>query len=137
MKTVILLFLLAAFGAACSFGQSAPSDPLNKPDAYPVRLPKPDKSRLRDLKGVVKDDNDQPLSGSVVALKDLSTGKVVEFLTQQSGSYLFYDLNMDNNYELTVSHDGYPEKAIRKLTKYDTRKPAVLNFQLSRKKKDS
>ena len=126
--------LLVSFvGAGCLFAQ-AQQDPGNKPNVFFGKTPPVDKSRLRDLKGVVKDDAGAALEGAIIALKDLKTGKVVEFITKQDGAYLFYDLNMDIDYELTARHEGFAAPVKKKLTKYDSRKPAVLNFELERKK---
>src|ERR1019366_7465852 len=112
----VVLLLMGAAGSI--YGQAAPSDPENRPNVYPVKEPKPDKSRLRDLKGVVKDEADNPIEGAIVSLKDLRTAKVVSFRTKPDGSYLFYDLNMDQNYEVTAKADDSSEPTLKKLTKY-------------------
>jgi hypothetical protein len=127
----ILIFLMA--GPGLVWAQSTP-DPNNKPNVFFGSTPKVDKSRLRDLKGLVKDDAEKPVEGAIVLLKDLKTGKVVEFVTKPDGAFLFYDLNMDLDYELTAKGDGFTAPVKKKLSKYDSRKPAVLNFELERKK---
>jgi len=130
------LLVIAAFGMAgtgLGWTQSTP-DPNNKPNVFFGSTPKVDKSRLRDLKGLVKDDAEKPVGGAIVLLKDLKTGKVIEFVTKPDGAYLFYDLNMDLDYELTAKGDGFTAPVKKKLSKYDSRKPAVLNFELERKK---
>ena len=127
----IFIFLTAVMGLAWAQAQQNPND---KPNVFFGSTPKVDKSRLRDLKGLVKDDTDKPVEGAIVKLKDLRSGKVVEFITKQDGTYLFYDLNMDQDYELTASREGLTAGVKKKLSKYDSRKPAVLNFELERKK---
>ena len=134
----LIFFLSAALAfAALAFGQAAPTPPPNdKPttqNVYMGKLPKVDKSKLRDLKGVVKDDSGNPVDGAIVSLKDLKTGKVQSFRTKQDGAYLFYDLNIDLDYELTAKCDT-AAPVTKKLTKYDTRKQPTLNFQLEKKK---
>src|SRR5712692_622157 len=130
LPRVPLLFMaLASFAFPQS--QQTPSD---KPNVFFGKEPKVDKSRLRDLKGVVKDDANQPVESAIVQLKDLKTGKVVEFVTKKDGAYLFYDTNMDIDYQLTATRDGFSAPVKKKVTKYDSRKPAVLNFELERKK---
>ena|ERR1700732_37324 len=126
----ILIFSIAATSLA--WAQSTP-EPGDKPNVFFGKTPKVDKSRLRDLKGLVKDNADKPVERAIILLKDLKTGKVVEFITKPDGAYLFYDLNMDQDYELTARGDGFTS-VVKKLSKYDSRKPAVLNFELERKK---
>lgn len=124
--------LVIAIGTGLAWAQSTP-EPGDKPNVFFGKTTKVDKSRLRDLKGLVKDDADKPVEGVIVLLKDLKTGKVVEFVTKPDGAYLFYDLNMDLDYELTAKGDGFTA-VVKKLSKYDSRKPAMLNFELERKK---
>src|SRR5215469_13915443 len=92
---------LAAFSA---YPQATPTAPpnTNTTTVVPRINPKADKSRLRDLKGTVKDESDAPVEGAIVKLKNGDSGKVVEFITRKDGAYLFYDLNMDTDYDLTV-----------------------------------
>ena len=135
VKPFLILLLV---GASLVFGQATPTAPPgdnpNNPNVFMGRLPKVDKSRLRDLKGVVKDDAEAPIENAVVQLKDLKTGKMQSFVTKADGSYLFYDLNMDQDYQLTAKWDQAPAPLVKKLTKYDTRKHPTLNFELAKKK---
>ena len=129
------LFSLFVFAAACAYPQASPTPlPNNSSTTVTPRInPKEDKSRLRDLKGTVKDESANPVEGAIVKLKNGRTGKVVEFITKRDGTYLFYDLNMDTDYDLTVVRDGF-EDGKKTLSKYDSRKPATLNLQIERKK---
>ena len=133
MRKLLVIAALLMAGTGLALAQSTP-DPNNKPNVFFGSTPKVDKSRLRDLKGQVKDDVDKPVEGAIVLLKDLKTGKVVEFVTKADGAYLFYDLNMDVDYELTAKGDSFTAAVKKKLSKYDSRKPALLNFELERKK---
>lgn len=129
-----LVFLLAGL----AFGQAAPTSPPGdnptNQNVYMGKLPKVDKSKLRDLKGLVRDDAGNPLDGAIVSLKDLKTGKIQSFRTKQDGSYLFYDLNIDLDYELTAKYDGASGPVTKRLTKYDNRKHPTLDFNLEKKK---
>jgi hypothetical protein len=135
MKFLATPLFLAA--AQLAFSQASPAPTPNenpeKPNVYMGKLPKVDKSRQRDLKGFVRDDHDNPLDGAIVSLKDLKTGKIVSFRTKQDGAYLFYDLDMDQDYELTTKADGTAAPVVKKFSKYDTRKKPVLNFELAKK----
>lgn len=130
---------LLILGSAIGFAQSTPPPlPTEKPAVFDgKRNPKEDKSRIRDLSGVVKDESGAPVDGAIVQLKDLKTGKMVDFITKQDGAYVFRELNMDIDYELTAKRDGLGDAVKKKLTKYDSRRPATLNFELQRKKQAS
>ena len=136
----LLVLSWSVLATGLAFGQAAPSAPPNdnpqKQNVYMGRLPKVDKSKLRDLKGIVRDESGTPVEGAIVSLKDLKTGKIQSFRTKQDGSYLFYDLNIDLDYELSAKSDGAAATVTKKLTKYDTRKAPTLNFELERKKSD-
>jgi hypothetical protein len=134
----VIGFLVFLFAAALSvpvaYSQATPSPaPGYKPTVFPDKTPKADKSRLRDLKGMVKDETNNPVEGAIIKLKNGKTGKVVEYITKQDGTYLFYDLSMDIDYDLLVTRDGF-EDAKKTLSRYDSRKPASLNLQLEHKK---
>ena len=134
MNAVTLAPFILVLSCGLARPQSAaPVDPGNKPNVFFGKEPKVDKSRQRDLKGVVKDEADNPMENAIVQLKDLKTGKTVSFVTKKEGTYLFYDLNMDIDYEVSARHDNFTDSAPKRLTKYDTRKPATLNFQLASK----
>ena len=135
---LVPLASLMLLGSAVVFGQATPSAlPTEKPATFDGKKnPKEDKSRLRELTGVVKDEGGAPVDGAVVRLKDTRTGRVIDFITKQDGAYQFHELNMDIDYELTAQRRGFGDAA-KKLSKYDSRKPATLNFELQRAKKAS
>ncbi len=92
---------------------------------------------MRDLSGIVSDESGAPIEGAVVQLKDMKTGREIEFITKKNGKYTFTDLNMNIDYELTAKRDGYASAEKKKLSKYDSRKPATLNFELQPQGKKS
>jgi hypothetical protein len=128
--------LLALGASSMALAQAVPTDPHNDKSnaSFSGREPKPDKSRIRDLKGKVTDQADRPIEGAIIQLKDLKSNKIVDFRTKPDGAYLFYDLNMDVDYELTVKCDSCDAPVTKKLSKFDERKPATLNFEVQRKK---
>jgi len=134
MKFPALLSLLLLV-SLCAYPQASPtpSPGTSSTTVVPRINPKEDKSRLRDLKGTVKDESENLVEGAVVKLKNSRSGKVVEYITKKDGTYLFYDLNMDTDYDLTVVRDGFVY-AKKTLSKYDSRKPATLNLQIEHKK---
>jgi hypothetical protein len=133
MVRLSCLAVVSLFAAASCFAQSAPL-PNEKPAVFDGKMnPKPDKSRLRNLSGLVRGSDGELLSGAIVQLKNLKTGRTIDFITRQDGSYRFDELDMDIDYELTARSDGHGQPLTKKLSKYDSRKPAILNFQLQPK----
>jgi hypothetical protein len=136
MKPAKLLpvFLLVLAGAALA---QKSADPIDKPNVFLEPEPKPDKSVLRDIKGAVKDANGNALEGSTVRLKNLKSGNVVSTQTNKDGAYIFYDLDMRLDYELAATHEGFDGPVTKRVSQYDTRKPAVRDFELERKPQPS
>jgi hypothetical protein len=139
--SIAKLFVFASVlvpGSVIAFAQSTQSPlPTEKPATFDGRRnPKEDKSRLRELTGFVKNDEGAPIDGAIVQLKDTKTGRLIDFITKQDGAYVFHELDMDIDYELTAKRNGF-DAAAKKLSKYDSRKPATLNFELQRTKKSS
>ena len=135
MFSIVPVMILAAGTVA---GQALPSAPPGdnptNTNVYMGRLPKVDKSKLRDIKGVVKDESGNAIEGAIVQLKDVKTGRIQSYRTKADGAYLFYDLNIDLDYEVTAKSDDRGTPLTKKLLRYDTRKKPVLNFDLAAKK---
>jgi len=136
----LLTMSLLSASAALALPQAtpAPSPTGDKPSVYvggdnPNATEKRDKTRVRDLKGTVRDQNEDPVEGALVRLREIRTGKTITSRTGKDGSYLFHDLSLDYDYELTATREG-SEPVVRKLSQYDTRKPATINLHLERKK---
>jgi hypothetical protein len=136
MGTARLIPLVLLVGSGSASAQATPpSLPTEKPATFDgKRNPKEDKSRLRDLSGVVKDEAGAPIEDAVVQIKDVYTGKLIDFITKKDGTYSFSALSMDIDYELTAKRDGFGDPVKKKLSKYDSRRPARLNFELQKKK---
>ncbi len=134
----LLLSLVLFISSGIALAQSTPPLPSEKPAVFDGRRnPKEDKSRLRELTGVVKDDAGTPIDGAVVQIKDTKTGRMIDFITKQNGAYEFHELDMTIDYELTAKRDGFGAPVKKTLSKYDSRKPATLNFELQRTKRAS
>jgi|SRR5579884_4301816 len=136
----ILLMLVAGGGVAFSQATQLPT-PHDEPsvavgnnETDKPRIEHRDKSHVRDLKGVVRDEHETPVEGAIVKIKNLDNGKVVSWRTPKDGSYVFHELDMNTNYELTVTHEDFDGPVMKKLSQYDTRKPATLNVEMQRKK---
>ena len=83
----------------------------------------------RSVQGVVSDKSGAAIAGAVVQLKDTKTLQVRSFIAQQDGSYHFYGLSTDVNYEIRADHNGHssPTKSI---SVFDSHRLITLNLKL-------
>lgn len=91
-----------------------------------------EEATTRSVMGLVSGPDDQPVPGAVVQVKDMKTLQVRSFITQTDGTYHFFGLKNDNEYEV-IAKSGEMNAGPRKLSIFDTRKEAVLNFKFEKK----
>lgn len=119
-RIAALLAVAAALGAP-AFGQKK------------TREERREEANSRSAMGVVTGVDDMPAAGAVVQLKDMRTLQVRSFITQADGTYHFYALKADVDYQLTA-RSGDATAGPKTLSVFDTRKEAILNFKLEAKK---
>jgi len=90
-----------------------------------------EEANSRAVMGTVTTADEKPLSGAVVQLKDMRTLQVRSFITLDDGQYHFSGLRSDIDYELTARSGEMT--ASKKLSLFDNRKSAILNFKLEKK----
>ena len=90
-----------------------------------------EEANSRAVTGIVVATDDKPQSGAVVQLKDMRTLQVRSFITLDDGQYHFSGLRPDIDYELTAKVGE--SMATKKLSLFDNRKAAILNFKLDKK----
>ena len=90
-----------------------------------------EEANSRAVMGTVTTADDKLVSGGVVQLKDMRTLQVRSFITLDDGQYHFSALRADIDYELTAKFGEMT--ATKKLSLFDNRKAAVLNFKLEKK----
>jgi hypothetical protein len=90
-----------------------------------------EEANSRAVTGTVTGADDKLLSGAVVQLKDMRTLQVRSFITLDDGQYHFSGLRNDIDYELTARSGEMT--ATKKLSLFDNRKAAILNFKLDKK----
>lgn len=90
-------------------------------------------AQLRTVHGVVIDKSDNPLSGSVVFLKNMRTNSVRSSYTDDTGNYRFSGLDPNADYELHAEKDDV-KSATRTVSSFDSRKDIVLNLKVDKKK---
>jgi hypothetical protein len=87
----------------------------------------------RSVQGTVTVADDSPVNGAVVQLKNTKTLQVRSFITKEDGTYHFYDLSLDIDYELKADYQGASSNT-KTLSSFDSRTQSVLNLKLNPKK---
>lgn len=90
-----------------------------------------EEANSRAVMGSVTTADDKLVPGAVVQLKDMRTLQVRSFITLDDGQYHFSGLRADIDYELTARSGELT--ATKKLSLFDNRKSAILNFKLEKK----
>jgi hypothetical protein len=90
-----------------------------------------EEANSRAVMGTVTTADDKLVSGAVVQLKDMRTLQVRSFITLDDGQYHFSGLRIDIDYELSARSGEMT--ATKKLSLFDNRKAAVMNFKLEKK----
>lgn len=114
MKTFAMLAMVLALAVA------APAQKKDKND-----------SNTRGLQGLVLDD-EKPVPGAVVQLKDMRTLQVRSFISQGDGTYHFFGLKIDNDYQIKADYNDRTS-GWKTLSVFDSRKEPVINLKLEKK----
>ena len=89
-------------------------------------------STARSVQGLVSNSDDTAAAGAVVQIKNMKTLQVRSFITLEDGTYRFFDLSPDVDYELKADHQG-ATSGPKTLSSFDSRKKAVINLKLNKK----
>ena len=116
-------FLLFVFSSGTSLGQ-----------AMPAVTGAPGTNTTRTIVGTVVDAHGIPVPHANVLLKDMKTLQIRSYIAQNDGSYHFYGLSSDINYQLRAEANGLtsPEKTV---TVFNSHKTVKLNLKLNKKMK--
>ena len=114
--TVFAVFLLACCIPA-SFGQA-------KKKGEPT---------TRSVQGAVTNADDSAAPGAVVQLKNMKSLQIRSFITKEDGTYHFYELSPDVDYELKADFQGAASGS-KTLSSFDSRREATINLKLNPKK---
>jgi hypothetical protein len=90
-------------------------------------------AQLRTVRGVVLDKSENPISGSVVFLKNTRTNSVRSNYTDDTGKYRFSGLDPNTDYEVHAEKEGAKSQT-RTISSFDGRKEIDLNLKIDRKK---
>lgn len=95
----------------------------------PTREERREEANSRSAMGTITGADDMPAVGAVVQLKDMRSLQIRSFITQADGTYHFYGLKADVDYQISA-RSGDATAPQRTLSVFDTRKEAILNFKL-------
>ena len=83
----------------------------------------------RTVAGVVTDESDNPITGAVVVLTDLQTGKKSATYTGADGAYQYAGLEVTRDYEVQASYKGLSSQ-LRKVSIVDPRARVTINLRI-------
>jgi hypothetical protein len=86
----------------------------------------------RSVQGSVSNPDDSAVVGAVVQLKNMKTLQIRSFITLEDGTYHFFELSPDVDYELRADFQG-ASSGPKTLSSFDSRKKAVINLKLNKK----
>jgi hypothetical protein len=87
---------------------------------------------VRSVQGSVSNPDESAVVGAVVQLKNMKTLQIRSFITLEDGTYHFFELSRDVDYELKADFQGASSGA-KTLSTFDSRKKAVINLKLNKK----
>ena len=88
-----------------------------------------EKKPSRTVAGVVTDEHENPITGAVVTLTDLQTGKKSATYTGADGAYLYAGLEVTRDYEIQASYNGLSSQ-LRKVSTVDPRARVTINLRI-------
>jgi hypothetical protein len=83
----------------------------------------------RSVSGVVMDAGGKPVAGAVVLLKNAKTLQVRSYLTKEDGTYHFFGLSMNDQFDLRAQRDKQASGS-KTLSQFDSRKEAKIDLKL-------
>ena len=92
-----------------------------------------DRDQSRTLTGTVVDKEENPLSGSVVYLKNTKTLAVKSFIADESGGFRFTALSPNADYEVYAEFNGQ-RSSTKTLSSFDSRPSVQLQLKIDVKK---
>ncbi len=131
MKFPLLTGLAVAllFRAPAAWAQTPQAPPSTPPPLFKGDKKGKEDPMARTVEGTVKDEQDNPIEGAVVKLKDLKSLNVRSFITKSDGKFFFAGLRRDIDYQLKADHLklSSPTKTV---SVFDSRKQVVLNLKV-------
>jgi hypothetical protein len=94
----------------------------------------PGSNTTRSVMGIVIDSHGSPVPRAIVLLKDMKTLQIRSYIAQDDGSYRFYDLSGDINYQLRAQSNGLTSSE-KTVSVFNSHKIVKLNLKLNKKLK--
>jgi len=88
------------------------------------------KPPTKTVKGLVVDQAENPVSGAMVELNDISAGKKIAIYSQEGGRYQFADLEPSHDYEIQARYQSLSSE-VRRVNSLDNRRTLVVNLTVS------
>jgi carboxypeptidase family protein len=126
-SSVLALLLMSCLALA---GQQSGVNAPVTPQAGQLHLP----PNTRVIQGTVMDAHGAAVPGAIVLLKDTKTLQIRSYIAQQDGSYRFYGLSTDINYQVRAETAAMtsPTKLV---SVFDSKKVIKVNLKIKNKKK--
>ena len=102
--------------------------------AVDAQNPKHD-SQLKTVRGVVVDKSENPVSASVVFLKNVRTNQVKSYIADNQGNYRFSGLDPNVDYEIHAESKE-ETSAKRTISSFDNRKEIVIVLKVDKKRSE-
>lgn len=90
-------------------------------------------TNTRSVQGSVTNPDESVAVGAVVQIKNMKTLQIRSFITLDDGTYRFFELSPDVDYELKADFRGATSGS-KTLSSFDSRKKAIINLKLNNKK---
>jgi hypothetical protein len=90
----------------------------------------------RSIVGTVVSDSGAPIPGAHVLLTNGKTLQVRSFIAQNDGTYYFYGLSSDIDYQVRAQANGMTSKT-KNVSVFDSHKVVRVNLKVNRKKAES
>jgi Carboxypeptidase regulatory-like domain len=95
---------------------------------------KKEEATLRSVQGTVVDNQDKPVVGAVVQLKDTRTLQMRSYITKANGEYHFMGLRVDDDYEVEAMNN-HLTSGPKKISIFDSRKIVIQNLKADKPEK--
>jgi hypothetical protein len=132
-KSWIACFVLGAVAVSAVSAQIVPQQKQSPPLFRGEKKPKDEDGKTRNLSGTVKNEQEAPVPGAVVQLKDTKSLQVRSFITKDDGVYHFYGLSTDIDYQVKADSKGQSSD-VKTLSVFNSTKNAVIHLKLEAKK---
>jgi len=137
----VLRFLLLAFATtlllSTAYAQGNTKEVYQRDTgpAFGKKLPElnPKDVPTRELAGIVRDENDDPVEGAIVHLRNVKTKAGRSFVTKKDGRYKFDQLIKSEDYEVYANRQGRATET-KSLSTYDPREKPTLNLRFEKQK---